>query len=107
MKRYAKSLGAGLVLALVLAWCLHAFAAPPGGSDATTVLPDPGTPPILPPDIDVPGGAPAATLPQAAAFAWQEFIALTWPAKPDTQQAGRYVRDEADGNAVYGAAAAG
>ena len=28
------------------------------------------------------GGAPAATPDQAAAFAWQEFIALNWPAGP-------------------------
>lgn len=29
---------------------------------------------------DIPGGASQATLAQAAAFAWQEFIALNWPA---------------------------
>jgi hypothetical protein len=29
---------------------------------------------------DIPGGAQAATLQDAAAFAWQEFIALNWPA---------------------------
>jgi hypothetical protein len=29
---------------------------------------------------DIPNGAPGATLQQAAAFAWQEFIALNWPA---------------------------
>lgn len=29
---------------------------------------------------DIPGGAPAATLQQSAEFAWQEFIALNWPA---------------------------
>jgi hypothetical protein len=46
--------------------------------------------PALPSDIA--GGAPAATLQQAAAFAWQEFIALNWPAmvgqrdKPDPNQ---------------------
>ena len=28
------------------------------------------------------GGAPTATPEQAAAFAWQEFIALSWPAAP-------------------------
>jgi hypothetical protein len=32
------------------------------------------------------GGAPAATMQQAAAFAWQEFIALNWPAAPQTGQ---------------------
>src|SRR5580692_7432920 len=46
--------------------------------------------PALPSDIT--GGAPAATLQQAAAFAWQEFIAVNWPAlagqrdTPDTAQ---------------------
>lgn len=33
---------------------------------------------VLP--TDIPGGAPNATLQQAAVFAWQEFIALNWPA---------------------------
>ncbi len=32
------------------------------------------------------GGAPTATPDQAAAFAWQEFIALNWPAGPQTGQ---------------------
>ena len=32
------------------------------------------------------GGAPAATPAQAAAFAWQEFIALNWPAGPQQGQ---------------------
>src|SRR5262245_17802981 len=36
--------------------------------------------PAVPTDIDVPGGAPNADLTQAAVFAWQEFIALNWPA---------------------------
>ncbi|MDB5093737.1 MAG: hypothetical protein JWO85_1838 [Candidatus Eremiobacteraeota bacterium] len=33
---------------------------------------------------DIPGGAPSAQLAQAAAFAWQEFIALNWAAVPQT-----------------------
>jgi hypothetical protein len=37
---------------------------------------------------DIPGGAPMASLEEAATFAWQEFIALSWPAAergvPDT-----------------------
>jgi hypothetical protein len=37
---------------------------------------------------DVPGGAQAATLEEAAAFAWQEFIALNWPAVAQTGAAG-------------------
>jgi hypothetical protein len=46
--------------------------------------------PALPPDIA--GGTTKTTLQQAAAFAWQEFIALNWPAMagqrdvPDTSQ---------------------
>jgi hypothetical protein len=50
--------------------------------------------PTLPSEIS--GGAPAATLQQAAAFAWQEFIALSWPA-----MAGQ--RDTADNSQKFGA----
>jgi hypothetical protein len=35
------------------------------------------------------GGAPNATLSQAAAFAWQEFIAANWPAGPQQGQPGQ------------------
>jgi hypothetical protein len=35
------------------------------------------------------GGAPTATPEQAAAFAWQEFIALNWPAGPQQGQPGQ------------------
>ena len=35
------------------------------------------------------GGAPAATPAQAAAFAWNEFIALNWPAGPQNGQVGQ------------------
>jgi hypothetical protein len=34
------------------------------------------------------GGAPAASMAQAANFAWQEFIALNWPARLQTGQKG-------------------
>jgi hypothetical protein len=37
---------------------------------------------------DIPGGAQAATLQDAAVFAWQEFIALNWPAIAQTGAAG-------------------
>jgi hypothetical protein len=53
---------------------------------------------------DIPGGAPNASLPQAAAFAWQEFIAATWPAQRNAS--GSYNRDTPDPNGVYGATAA-
>ncbi|MBV9694786.1 MAG: hypothetical protein JO261_13900, partial [Alphaproteobacteria bacterium] len=33
---------------------------------------------------DIPGGAGSASISQAANFAWQEFIALNWPAAPQT-----------------------
>lgn len=62
-----------------------------------------GSAPMIPKDI--PGGAKNATLTQAAVFAWQEFIAATWPAQPGTV-AGTYNRDVPDPNGVYGATAA-
>lgn len=44
--------------------------------------------PIKPlPDIPGPGGAPAATNNDAAYYAWQEFIALSWPNVPVTGKA--------------------
>ncbi len=70
-----------------------------GGSYA---LPPRGTAPVLP--ADIPGGAPNASLAQAAAFAWDEFFAATWPAKPSGP--GRYNRDQADPNGIYGQQAA-
>lgn len=40
-----------------------------------------------PTELNAPGGGPAqATLQQAAAFAWEEFFALTWPAGPQSGQ---------------------
>ncbi|TWB12398.1 acyl-homoserine lactone acylase PvdQ [Nitrospirillum amazonense] len=37
---------------------------------------------VMPPDLrSAKGGAPDATLDEAALYAWQEFIALNWPAK--------------------------
>jgi len=44
---------------------------------------------------DIPGGASNADLRQAAIFAWQEFIALNWPALSDT-------RDTPDVNESFG-----
>jgi hypothetical protein len=46
------------------------------------------------------GGAPAATLQQAADFAWQEFIALNWPAVKQTGAVGD--RDQPDNNCLFG-----
>jgi hypothetical protein len=47
------------------------------------------------------GGAPRATLDQAAAFAWQEFIALNWPAMTHTTETP--VRDTPDTSCAFGA----
>ena len=46
------------------------------------------------------GGAPKATLQQAAAFAWQEFIALSWPAVAQTGGIGQ--RDTPDPKCRFG-----
>ena len=46
------------------------------------------------------GGAPSATLQQAASFAWQEFIALNWPAVQQTGAAN--TRDTPDNNCAFG-----
>ncbi|HTE16919.1 MAG TPA: hypothetical protein VK689_00890, partial [Armatimonadota bacterium] len=43
---------------------------------------------------DIPGGAPNATLQQAAVFAWQEFIALNWSAMAQNGEQGN--RETAD-----------
>lgn len=48
---------------------------------------------------DVPGGADQADLPTAARFAWQQFIALNWPA----QNAGA-VRGQPDAQALFAVA---
>lgn len=45
-------------------------------------------------------GAPAASIQQAAAFAWQEFIALNWPAVAQTS--GLNTRDTPDNNCKFG-----
>ena len=46
------------------------------------------------------GGAPGASMQQAAAFAWQEFIALNWPAVKQTGDAN--TRDTPDNNCKFG-----
>jgi hypothetical protein len=61
-------------------------------------------PPItskLPPDI--PGGAAKATITDAAIFAWQEFIALNWPAVPQTGISGSNTRGVPDNSKKFGA----
>ncbi|HEV7370439.1 hypothetical protein [Arenibaculum sp.] len=85
------------------ATCLLAGTALAGGSasaQAPTITVQPAVP------SDIPGGAPAADLQAAAAFAWQEFIALNWPAQPVTGVPNAYNRDTPDTNAKFGQGAA-
>ncbi len=64
--------------------------------------------PIVPSELNAPfaqgpplsGGAPSATPEQAAAFAWQEFIALNWPAGPQQGMPGQ--RDRASSTYRFG-----
>lgn len=49
---------------------------------------------------DISSGAPDATLTQAARFAWEEFIALNWPATQQTGQAN--TRDMPSADAMFG-----
>jgi hypothetical protein len=51
-------------------------------------------------DINVNGGAASATLQNAGVFAWQEFIALNWPAVPQTGQVN--TRDQPDPTVPFG-----
>ena len=52
------------------------------------------------PPQDIPGGAASATLQSAAVFAWQEFVALNWPAVPQNGQLN--TRDQPDPKALFG-----
>jgi hypothetical protein len=61
-----------LTLAGILAETKSALASEAIAIPAITISPN--TP------ADIPGGAPNASIATAAAFAWQEFIALSWPA---------------------------
>lgn len=77
------------------------------GARGESAQPAPGPPPItISPAVPVElnagsGGAPRATLEQAAAFAWQEFIALNWPAMTHTTETP--LRDTPDTACRFGA----
>ncbi len=60
-------------------------------------VPEPTTEITVSPEVpaDIPGGADQATLADAATFAWQEFIALNWPALAGT-------RDTPDESKLFG-----
>ena len=62
----------------------------------------PGLSPQLPSDIPVQGGARNATITDAAVFAWQEFIALNWPAVNQTGVPGSNTRGVADTSKKFG-----
>lgn len=83
----------GLALGVV-AWGLFAC--------LSTTSDFPVTPAQLSPQLpaDIPGGAPNATLEAAATFAWQEFIALNWPAVVQTGAVGE--RGRADARVPFG-----
>jgi hypothetical protein len=76
--------GAAVALAAVAA---NAQSSVPSITISPTV-PTEVNPPFVPGPNST-GGAPEATPEQAAAFAWQEFIALNWPAGPQTGQQGQ------------------
>ena len=77
------------------------LAVAPGGCStvAFTIDPNSNPAPWLPP-TDINGGAASASLQDAGVFAWQEFIALNWPAVPQTGQPN--TRDQPDPTAVFG-----
>jgi hypothetical protein len=86
-----RSTSACLIAAVVVTGCLPPIAAHAQTGTAITissVVPNELNPPFVagPPAT---GGAPNATPQQAAAFAWQEFIALNWPAGPQMGQEGQ------------------
>ena len=55
----------------------------------------------LTPPADIAGGAPSATLSQAASFAWREFFALNWTALT-TSTTGGTLRDTPDPSCAFG-----
>ena len=69
----------------------------PPGIDLPANFIDPTTPSDLNPNG---GGAPNANLIQASIFAWQEFIALNWPAVP--QSGAPNTRDYPDTTKPFG-----
>lgn len=88
LRRFRHPLGAALALG---AACAGVVMLDSGGIDAAAQAPAPAAPitinSTVPAELNAGGGgAPNATLDQAARFAWQEFIALNWPAALQTGQ---------------------
>ena len=114
MKRRTVTLIAVVALNLFLIWLLACTPkpAPESARELSAKAPPAGSTPInisyeVPNELNPSGGgAPKATIQQAAAFAWQEFIALNWPA---VNQTGGVVnnafvrqRDVPDNNCKFG-----
>jgi hypothetical protein len=72
-----------------------------GAAAAPAIVISPLVPAELNPGPGPGSGAPNATLAQAAAFAWQEFIALSWPAATSNGQ-GNPQRDTPDTSCLFG-----
>lgn len=103
LRRIAQvSLGA-TAIAATCALALSASAAPkPKKATAAPPIPAIQIIPQVPLELNAQGGgAPAATLAQAAAFAWQEFIGLSWPAATVDGQ-GNPLRDTPDTSCLLG-----
>jgi hypothetical protein len=103
--------GVSILLAGFLG-CNRPQAPGPGPTRELATAPSSGPTPVpitisssVPSELNPPGGAPAATMQQAAAFAWQEFIALNWPAVKQTGGVVNNVqvnqRDVADSNCKF------
>jgi hypothetical protein len=89
---HARRLVVGCIFVVALAVLLSkkhvaVIAAPDPSSGGISV---PSSPPSPPSELNSQGGgAPKATFDQAADFAWQEFIALNWPAGPQQGNPGQ------------------
>jgi len=96
---------ASLAASAVAAICAAAMAGPasqPGKAVAQPAIPAIQVVPVIPKELNPgAGGAPAATLAQAAAFAWQEFIGLSWPAAT-SDASGKPLRDTPDPTCLLG-----
>ncbi|HYJ87778.1 MAG TPA: hypothetical protein VEW46_17070 [Pyrinomonadaceae bacterium] len=77
------------------------LAVAPGSCGPVTFTIDPTSSrePWIPPS-DIKNGAASATLQDAGIFAWQEFIALNWPAVPQTGQVN--TREQPNPTAIFG-----
>jgi hypothetical protein len=82
MRSATRTFAAGFLLTLVMfltgfSWTVETASAQSAISSDNPAISVSRT---IPDELNPPGGAPAATPEQAAAFAWQEFIGLNWPA---------------------------